>query len=101
MTAAQRTGTTALSTESIFHQRPESREAVAPGDLLALVELAPGVRDRDLVDADAPAQDLCGDLGLDVEVIRAQVELGDEVGVNELVARLHVGKRGVVEDVRC
>ena len=57
------------STKRYLTRRPERDEAVAPGDLLALVELAAGVRDRHLVDADALAQDLGRDLGLEVEAV--------------------------------
>src|SRR3954449_5888721 len=78
---------------------PECRKSVAPGDLLALVELATGVRDRGLVDADPALQDLRGDLRLDVEAVAAQPEVEEQLAVDQLVTRLHVGERRVVEHV--
>src|SRR5262245_12437688 len=44
-------------------------DAVAPGDLLALVVVAAGVRDRLLVDAAAQLRDLRRDLGLEPESV--------------------------------
>src|SRR4051794_16944004 len=104
ITAAQRgragSGTRAGSVgKAELGKRPQRRETVAPSDLLALVELATGVGDRDFVDADLPLQDLRGDLGLDVEAVAPQAEVGHELPVDELVTRLHVGERRVVQHV--
>ena len=45
-------------------------------------------------------QTFAGDLGLDREVVLAQVERAQDVGAERLVARLHVRERRVEEDVR-
>src|SRR6476646_10600731 len=73
-------------TDAVLDQRPERRHAVVPRDLLALVELAAGVRDRHLVDTHAAFQDLRRDLGLDVEAVGRQRELVEQAAVDELVA---------------
>src|SRR5204862_67184 len=44
--------------------------------------------------------DLSRDLGLDREVVLAQVERPQHVGAERLVAGLHVGERRVEEEVR-
>src|SRR4051794_37398154 len=76
--------------EAVLDEGPQRDEAVAPGDLLPLVELAAGVGDRDLVDADAAAQDLGGDLGLELETHGAQGDALQHRTVEELVTGLHV-----------
>src|SRR4029079_11213024 len=85
--------------EAVLDEGPPRDEAVAPGDLLALVDLASGVRDRHLVDPDAAAQDLRRDLGLELEARRPQGDAVEHRTVEELVTRLHVGERRVVEHV--
>src|SRR5437016_4299161 len=100
-TAAQRGRSASESVgKAELGQRPQGREAVEPRDLLAFVELAARVGDRYLVDPDAALQNLRGDLRLDVEAVGTQVEVEHQRPVDELVTRLHVGERRVVEHVR-
>ena len=66
--------TPALIDESVLHQRPQGREAVLPGDLLALGVVAPLVGDRHLVDARPALEELGRDLGLDAEALAVQGE---------------------------
>ena len=71
-----------------------------PGDLLAFAQLATGVRDGDLVDADAAAEHLGRELGLEVEAVGLESDAVEHAAIEQLVARLHVGQRAVVEHVR-
>src|SRR6266550_8966429 len=98
--AAQARVTRPSVPEAVLEERPQCRESVAPRDLLALVELTPGVRDRYLVDPDAALENLRGDLGFDVETIRLELHVVDEIAIEQLVARLHVGERRVEQHVR-
>src|SRR3954452_1457434 len=70
-------------------QDPDRAEAVAPGDVLALGVGAAVVGDRHLVDAQLPAADPAGDLGLDPEVVLAQRQRLQHLGAKRLVAGLH------------
>src|SRR5262249_15343359 len=55
--------------EAETHERPESREPVAPGDLLALAIIPPSIVDGHLIDAVALPRHLRGDLRLEVEAV--------------------------------
>src|SRR5918996_3618503 len=61
-------------------EHPQGPHAVNASDLLALLAAPGTVPDRDLVDALAPSQELPGDLRLDAEVVRVEVERPPQVG---------------------
>src|SRR5207253_1043350 len=82
------------------HEHADGLEAVPPRDLLPLRVGAAVVRDRQLVHAQLAFADLGGDLRLDAEVVLVEIEGAQHVAAERLVARLHVGQRRVVEDVR-
>src|SRR5215210_8299428 len=79
--------------EPVLHERPQCGDPVAPGDLLPLVELAPRVRDRHLVDADAAPEHLGRELGLEVEPVGTKLHAVEHVAFEQLVTGLHVGER--------
>src|SRR4029450_9737566 len=71
-------------------ERGHGLEAVPPRDLLALVVGPAVVGDRHLVQPDAGrAQNLGGDLRLEAEVVRHELQGADEVAGERLVAELH------------
>ncbi len=77
----------------------ERAEAVTPGDLLALVDFTPGIGDRHFVNAVATAQHLGRDFGFEVEAIGDNGHALDHLGVEQLVARLHVRQGRAVQHV--
>src|SRR5687768_5448398 len=68
-----------LVDEAVFEDRPQGREAVDEADLLALFVGATAVGDRHLVDPVAPLRDLRGDLGLEVEAVRTDLDLREHL----------------------
>src|SRR4051794_28846909 len=68
-------------------------EGVLEADLLALLVGAARVADRDLVDAPrrlAAPRDLGGDLRLEAEAVRLEVDVRQHLAPEDLVAGLHV-----------
>ena len=82
-----------------LQERPDRLERVLQPDLLALLVGAAVVRDRHFVDARAHPRDLAGDLGLDAEVARLQIESIGDVADEHLVAGLHVREVQVGERI--
>ena len=60
--------------EADAHQDEKGFDAIAPGQLLALLPATGRIVDRDLVNPVSESQDAAGDLGLDVEPATAQAK---------------------------
>src|SRR5207248_10653386 len=69
----------AVGAEAETHELAYRRQAIEPGQLLALGPPARVVADRHLVDPVAEPQDAAGDVGLDVESLALQVEPAPQV----------------------
>src|SRR5215475_3175787 len=61
--------------EAVLDQRPDGRKAVAPGDLLAFRKIASVIRDRHLVEFMFALEHLGGDLRLEIEAVRPDLEI--------------------------
>src|SRR5262249_31785458 len=86
------------SAETDANEHAQRLDTVAPGDLLALRVRAAVVGDRELVDPQIlPSTQAAGDLGLDSEIVFAQLERADHLRAECLVAGLHIGERRVEE----
>src|SRR5438093_13343583 len=72
---------------------PKGAESIFQTDLLAFLVGAPGVADRNLEDAPAPAAgDLRSNLRFETEARGLQPNSLQHVAAKDLVARLHVGQ---------
>src|ERR1043166_5603835 len=76
--------------EAIAQERYEHHETVVPGNLLPLVELASGVRDRHFVDAVTHLQNSGGDLRIEAPARLAQSQLSGNVDGEDLVTGLQI-----------
>ena len=85
--------------KAVFEQDLDRAHAVAPADLLALRAAARLEADRQLENRMAGAQQLRGDLGLDVEAVRFEIERLRDVARHHLVAGLHVGEPAAKQHV--
>src|SRR5262249_838051 len=82
--------------ESIFDQGPDGRETVAPGDFLAFRKIAAVIRDRHLIEFVFALEDFGGDLRLEIEAVRPDLEVFDHVGAEDFVTGLHIRENRVV-----
>src|SRR6266699_3906855 len=80
--------------KAILEQDPERHDAIAPGNLLALVVTTAVVSNRHFVDAITALEDLGGDLRLDAEPVALQLKRPQDFHPHRLVAGLHVGQAG-------
>src|SRR5262245_29137351 len=85
--------------EAVFNQRPKSRESVAPGDLLAFGKIAPVIRDRHLVEFVFALENFGGNLRLEIEAVRFNMDVFDHVGAEDFITGLHVREDRVVKQV--
>src|SRR5215813_11857595 len=85
--------------ESIFDQGPDGRETVAPGDFLAFRKIAAIIRDRHLVEFVFALEDFGGDLRLEIEAVRPDLEVFDHVGAEDFVTGLHIRENRVVKQI--
>src|SRR5690606_23247882 len=76
--------------EAVLDDGPERRDAVAPADLLAGGVVSTRVADRNFDDLDPHACHLRGQLGLDGEPSRADLDALEDLAAERLVAGLHV-----------
>src|SRR5207237_4134917 len=77
----------------------QRRDTIAPGDLLPFGVRAAAVGDGQLPDAGARLRQPCRELDLDPEALCPERQALEEVGPDELVARLHVREVQVGEHV--
>src|SRR5207237_8241216 len=77
----------------------QRRDTIAPGDLLAFAVGPAAVRDGQLPDAGARLGQPCRELHFDSEALRPERQTLEEVGPDQLVARLHVRQVQVGEHV--
>src|SRR5205823_7100213 len=89
----------ALRGQPQLEQGSKGPRSVDPGELLALLPAASVVRDRDLVNAIAEAEDTGRDLGLDVEPIPVQTQPAHQFCAHRLEAGLHVLDVAIEEHV--
>src|SRR5688500_12533691 len=85
--------------EAVLDEDPERDHTVAPRNLLALFVTTPVVRDWHLVHAVPALEDLRRYLRLDAEAVAVERKRPEHFDPHRFVAGLHVGQRGVVEDV--
>src|SRR5579859_7991428 len=71
--------------EAVAQQRPEGRNAVPPGDLLAFFEPPAMIGDGHLVELIALLEDLGGHFGLKLETVGAELQTTDDVPPEDLV----------------
>src|SRR5262249_32452850 len=76
--------------ESVFNQGPKSRESVAPGDFLPFRKIAPVIRDRHLVEFVFALEYFGGNLRLEIEAVRFDLNVFDHVGAEDFITGLHV-----------
>ncbi len=84
----------------VSQQHPNGLERVFESDFLPFFVGAAVVRDRHLVHARAHACHLAGDLRLDAEVVRLQIETVCHIANEHLVTGLHVRQVQIGERVR-
>src|SRR5262245_25179011 len=83
-----------------MQQAPDSFHAVLPPDLLAFMERAALVADRDLDDLLATLERFGRQLDLDLEPVRTQVERAQQRCAEKLVTSLHVREPRAEKRVR-
>src|SRR5437764_13975541 len=82
--------------EPILHERPDGGDAVAPGDLLAVLVSAAVIRNRDLVHTIPALENFGGELRFDAESIRSEGHRTQDVDAHGFETRFHVGEHRVV-----
>src|SRR5437762_3023439 len=86
--------------ERVLDESAERGEAVLQPDLLALRLRPPEVGDRHFEDSEPGASHLDGELGVDAEPLRFEVERRNDPPMERLVAGRHVRQVQIGEDVR-
>src|SRR5215813_9262521 len=71
--------------KSVFDQGPDGRDTIAPGNFLAFRKISAVIRDRHLVEFVIALEDLGGDLGLEIEAVRSDLDVFDHVGAENFV----------------
>src|SRR5262245_39578328 len=85
--------------KSVFDQGPDGRKTVAPRDFLAFRKIVAVIRDRHLVELVFALENFGGDLRLEIEAVRPDLEVFDHVGAEDFVTGLHVREDRVVKHV--
>ena len=90
---------TDLVRESVLDQRPYCGETIAPGNLLAFRGASPRVGNRNFNDAQSAFEKFGSNFRFEVKPIAFNPDPLNRLPPEELVAGLHVGDGGAVEEV--